>query len=100
MKRGILVVERHHRIATVEISVNSGIIHDRDIQPAIVVTIKQGDATAHGFNEIVLVERCVWNGSEASVRANIVKIYWRRLTRWCHRQQQRGHETGKERLTG
>src|SRR2546425_6505401 len=49
----ILMIERHHQVATFQILLNGGIVYDDDIELPIVVAIEERDAaSAHCFKNV------------------------------------------------
>ncbi len=68
------MVERDERIAAVTIVFNGGAIHHGNVQFAVIVAVKQGDAAAHGLDDIMLLGRRYMRDSQACPAGNILEL--------------------------
>ena len=68
-----LVIKRHHRIATVAEVVNRRAIHHHDVQPVVVVAVKESYSTAHRFDDVFLIWRRDVRNSKPSLRRDVLK---------------------------
>ena len=70
----VLPVERDHGIATGKVTVDRGIVHNGDVQFAVVFTIHEGDSSAaHRFDDVAPVEIRVRNSANSNLRRNVTK---------------------------
>ena len=49
---GILMVERDHEISAGAVAIHGRAVHHHDIEFAVVVTVEQANAAAHGFDHV------------------------------------------------
>src|SRR5712664_179427 len=90
----ILMVESNQRVATLAIMFNGGAIYHGNVQFAIVVAVKQADATAHRLDDIVLLGRGDMRRGQACLAGNVLELGRRR--RWSFRLGHRGNERKEE----
>ena len=88
---GVLAIESDHRVTPVKVPFDRGIIHDNNVLLAIVITVEQGNTTAHRFNEIALVRRRMRNGRESGLKADVTEMHRRSAGRLRERQKQSQH---------
>ena len=72
-----LVIERDHRIASVQEVIDRRIIHRDNVELAVTITIEQPDPASHGLQQISHLRRRIGNFGDADLRRNIVKMYGR-----------------------
>ena len=70
----ILMVERNQRIATIAIMFNRGAVHHGNVQFAVVVAVRQGNAAAHGLDDIMLLGRRDMRHGQARLAGNILEL--------------------------
>ena len=83
------------------------VIHDGNVELAVIVAIEEGDAAAtHGFHKIAALRRRAWDGRESCLRSNVVKVHGSRggrdgdslatLALGAGRRQEKGRELTKK----
>ena len=63
----VLMIERDHRIAAVEVAADGGVGDGDDVELAIAVAIEERDAAAHHFDEVAFVGVEVGDGGETGL---------------------------------
>src|SRR5487761_1135542 len=87
-----LVVESHHEIAAVAITLHAGTVHRNYVQLSVVVAIDKSNAAAHRFHNVFLVgRRNVWDGY-SSLRGDVFEpgdggLVLRDLSQACSSQE-------------
>ena len=74
MKIFILMVERDHRVAAVEVAADGGISDGDNVEFAVIVAIKKRDAAAHHFDQIALVGIEMRDGGEAGLGGDVAEM--------------------------
>ena len=73
LKLLVLMVERNQRVATVAIMLNGRAVYHGNVQFAVIVAVKQGNAAAHGFDDIVLLSGRDMGYDQARLTGNVLE---------------------------
>ena len=78
MKIAVLMVERDHRIAAVEVAADGGVGDGENVELAIAIAVEERNAATHHFDQVSLIGVEVRDGGEPGLRGDVSKVKKRR----------------------